>query len=60
MAHTPVDDALLTNCGSPDRNEAHSACIGLLSSMHTWKLYNKRYGFSRFTIPARKTVSVPI
>ncbi len=60
MAHTPVDDALQTNRGSPEHNEQHSAYSGLLSSMHTWGLYNKRYGFSRFTIPNRKTVSVPI
>ena len=60
MAHTPVDDALRTNRGSPDYNERHSIYSGLLSSMHTWGLYNKRYGFSRFTIPNRKSVSIPI
>jgi hypothetical protein len=60
MAHTPVDDALRTNRGSPEHNERHSPYSGLLSSMHTWGLYNKRYGFSRFTMPNRKTVSVPI
>lgn len=60
MAHTPVDDALRTNSGSPEHNERHSAYSGLLSSMHTWGLYNKRLGFSRFTIPNRKSISIPI
>jgi hypothetical protein len=61
MAKTPPTDAVKTNQGSPDFNEAHSAYCGLLSSMHTWGLYNKRYGFSRFMLRARPgTTSVPV
>jgi hypothetical protein len=60
MARTPPPDTVKTNRGSPDHNEAHHPYCGLLSSMHTWGLYNKRYGFSQFVVPVRKTVSIPI
>jgi hypothetical protein len=61
MAKTPPQEAVKTNKGSPDFNEAHHPYCGLLSSMHTWGLYNKRYGFSRFTLRIRPgTVSVPV
>ena len=50
MAKTPPQDAVATNKGSPDFNELHHPYSGLLSSMHTWGLYNKRYGFSRFML----------
>jgi hypothetical protein len=60
MAHTPIEDALTTNRGSPDHNERHHPYAGLLSSMHTWGLYNRRYGFSQFVVRTRSTVSVPI
>ena len=61
MAKTPPQDSVKTNQGSPDFNETHSAYCGLLSSMHTWGLYNKRYGFSRFVLRIRPgTVSVPV
>jgi hypothetical protein len=61
MAKTPPQDAVKTNQGSPEFNEAHHAYCGLLSSMHTWGLYNKRYGFSRFTLRVRPgTTSVPV
>ena len=53
MANTPPKDAVTTNKGSPDFNEAHHPYSGLLSSMHTWGLYNKRYGFSRFMLRVR-------
>jgi hypothetical protein len=61
MAKTPPHDAVKTNKGSPDFNETHNAYSGLLSSMHTWGLYNKRYGFSRFQLRIRPgTTSVPV
>ena len=61
MAQTPPKDAVKTNKGSPDFNEAHHPYCGLLSSMHTWGLYNKRYGFSRFALRMRPgTLSVPV
>jgi hypothetical protein len=61
MAKTPPNEAVKTNKGSPDFNEAHHPYSGLLSSMHTWGLYNKRYGFSRFMLRARPgTTSIPV
>jgi len=61
MAKTPPEDAIRTNRGSPDFNETHHPYSGLLSSMHTWGLYNKRYGFSRFTLRVRPgTTSIPV
>ena len=61
MAKTPPNDAVKTNRGSPDFNEAHHPYSGLLSSMHTWGLYNKRYGFSRFVLRGRPgTTSIPV
>jgi hypothetical protein len=35
MARTPTPDAVKTNVGSPDFNEAHHPYCGLLSSMHS-------------------------
>jgi hypothetical protein len=60
MSQTPTDDAVKTNRGSPDHNERHHPYSGLLSSMHTWGLYNRRYGFSQFVVRTRSSVSVPI
>ena len=60
MARTPPVDAVKTNKGSPDYNEAHHPYCGLLSSMHTWGLYNKRYGFTQFVVRTRKTISIPV
>jgi hypothetical protein len=54
MSQTPSPDALITNKGSPDFNEAHHPYCGLLSSMHTCGIYNGRYGFSQFKVPLRK------
>jgi hypothetical protein len=60
MSQTPTDDALKTNRGSPDHNERHHPYSGLLSSMHTWGLYNRRYGFSQFVVRTRSSISVPV
>jgi hypothetical protein len=58
MARTPTPDAVKTSRGSPDFNEAHHAYCGLLSSMHSWGLYNGRYGFSQFVARTRATTSI--
>ena len=60
MIRTPTPYAMKTNSGSPDYNESVSAYSGLLSSMHTWGLYNKRYGHSRFVVPTRSGVSITL
>ncbi|MEE2722457.1 MAG: DUF3891 family protein [Pseudomonadota bacterium] len=46
LSETPFDLIMGTSVGSPDFNEAHHPLSGLLSSMHSWGLYNGRYGLS--------------
>lgn len=46
LTQTPLPLLLETSAGSPDANEAHHPYSGLLSSMHTYGLYNGRYGLS--------------
>lgn len=46
LTETPFELIMGTSKGSPDFNEAHDAFSGLLSSMHSWGLYNGRYGLS--------------
>ncbi|MFT5487289.1 MAG: hypothetical protein ACI9JL_000941 [Paracoccaceae bacterium] len=46
LTETPFELIMGTSKGSPDVNEAHDAFSGLLSSMHSWGLYNGRYGLS--------------
>ena len=60
MSRTPAVASVKTNRGSPDFNEAHHPYCGLLSSMHTWGLYNRRYGFTQFVVRTRNTVSVVV
>src|SRR5260370_6120817 len=60
MARTPTPDAVKTNRGSPDFNEAHHPYCGLLSSMHSWGLYNGRYGFSKFVPRTQTTTSISV
>jgi len=60
MSRTPVVESIKTNRGSPDFNEAHDPYCGLLSSMHTWGLYNRRYGYSQFVVRTRNTVSIQV
>ncbi len=60
MARTPTPDAVKTNRGSPDFNEARHPYCGLLSSMHSWGLYNGRYGFSKFVPRTQATTSISV
>lgn len=46
LTETPFELIMGTSRGSPDVNEAHDPFAGLLSSMHSWGLYNGRYGLS--------------
>lgn len=46
LAETPFELIMGTSTGSPDFNERHDPFSGLLSSMHSWGLYNGRYGLS--------------
>lgn len=60
MSKTPAVESVKTNRGSPDFNEVHHPYCGLISSMHTWGLYNKRYGFTQFVVRTRNTVSIQV
>jgi hypothetical protein len=60
MSRTPAPDSVNTNKGSPDFNERHHPYCGLLSSMHSWGLYNRRYGFTQFVVRTRTTISIPV
>jgi hypothetical protein len=46
LVETPAEHITVTSRGSPDYNERHHPLCGLLSSMHSWGLYNGRYGLS--------------
>ena len=46
LVETPAEYILETSRRSPDFNEKHHPYSGLLSSMHSWGLYNGRYGLS--------------
>jgi Protein of unknown function (DUF3891) len=46
LAETPQSILVQKSRLSPDFNERHHPWCGLLSSMHSWGLYNHRYGLS--------------
>lgn len=48
LTGTPLPYLIKTSKGSPDFNKKHHAFCGLLSSMHTYGLFNGRYGLSDF------------
>ena len=50
LVETPLSLIAPTSAQSPDFNGKRHACCGLLSSMHSWGLYNGRYGLSDFVI----------
>ena len=46
LVKTPFSHIVETSSVSPDINSAHHPYCGLMSSMHSWGLYNGRYGMS--------------
>ena len=46
LIETPIRYLAVTSQRSPDFNERHHPYCGLISSMHSWGLYNGRYGLS--------------
>jgi hypothetical protein len=46
LVKTPFERIIKTSSLSPDFNEKHHPYCGLISSMHSWGLYNGRYGLS--------------
>lgn len=46
LTQTPLPYLVKTSEGSPSLNEAHHPYCGIMSSMHTYGLFNGRYGLS--------------
>ena len=46
LVETPLEKIVQTSARSPSLNSERHPYCGLLSSMHTWGLYNGRYGLS--------------
>ena len=56
----PMPGVVTTSRQSPDFNESRHAYCGLLSSMHSWGLYNERYGLTQFQVlGGGRSVPVP-
>ena len=50
LVDTPPEHITVTSRRSPDYNERHHPFCGLVSSMHSWGLYNGRYGLSNMVL----------
>jgi hypothetical protein len=50
LVETPAKYITVTSLLSPDYNERHHPFCGLMSSMHSWGLYNGRYGLSNMVL----------
>jgi Protein of unknown function (DUF3891) len=50
LVETPAELITVTSRRSPEFNERQHAYCGLLSSMHSWGLYNGRYGLSSLVL----------
>ena len=50
LAETPPKYITVTSRLSPDFNQRHHPFCGLISSMHSWGLYNGRYGLSKLVL----------
>ena len=47
LVETPAEHIVRTSALSPEFNQRHHPYSGLMSSMHSWGLYNGRYGTSQ-------------
>jgi len=50
LADTPPSSIVETSRRSPEFNQRQHAYCGLISSMHSWGLYNGRYGLSKVVL----------
>jgi Protein of unknown function (DUF3891) len=50
LVETPAEHITVTSRRSPDFNERQHPYCGLVSSMHSWGLYNGRYGLSNLVL----------
>jgi hypothetical protein len=53
LVDTPPEFITVTSRLSPDFNQRHHPYCGLISSMHSWGLYNGRYGLSSLVLLAK-------
>ena len=53
LVETPAQFITVTSAGSPDYNQRQHPYCGLMSSMHSWGLYNGRYGLSDMVLVNR-------
>ena len=60
LTNTPAAVAIEANRRSPEFNERKHPFCGLLASMHSWGLFNARYGYSEFRVRKGGSTSVPI
>ena len=59
-ASAPASGSGVTGRLSAEVNEEHDSYCGLLASMHSWGLYNARYGYSEFRVRQGGSTSIPI
>ncbi len=59
-ATAPASSGALTGRHSAEVNEVHHPYCGLLASMHSWGLYNARYGCSEFRVRLGGSTSIPV
>jgi hypothetical protein len=50
LVETPAEYITVTSRGSPEFNQRQHPFCGLMSSMHSWGLYNGRYGLSSMVL----------
>ena len=50
LVDTPPAHITVTSRKSPEFNQRHHPYCGLISSMHSWGLYNGRYGLSKLVL----------
>src|SRR5215475_2691811 len=50
LVETPAEYIAVTSRGSPEFNQRQHPFCGLMSSMHSWGLYNGRYGLSSMVL----------
>jgi hypothetical protein len=50
LVETPAEHITVTSRKSPEFNQRHHPYCGLISSMHSWGLYNGRYGLSTMVL----------
>lgn len=58
-ASAPASGSGITGRRSAEVNEDHDPYCGLMASMHSWGLYNARYGYTEFRVRQGGSTSIP-